>query len=190
MGLGGGGSGGDSGCPDIACSVSCPGATWPEADGCPSCACATDLEMTVTGYDRPVEHVDATVQASEFIGGIDRWVFDFLWQYDDPNVSDEAEDVVTTVRIMRIAPEFEPALPNVTYFTPEDDGNPLEIIQSQYTLYGIAIQTAELSPVGGFFSIRRVNDLFEGHVSLDFVVNGGGFPQTVHVATPFSAPVP
>ena len=189
-GAGGDGTGGNTGCPDINCSWSCPDATWPETDGCPSCACAAELEMRVTGDERPLEHVNATVEASEFLGGIDRWVFDFLWQYDDPNVADEAEDVITTVRIMRVAPAFEPTATNVTYFTPEDDGNPLEVLESQYTLYGFAIQTAELVPVDGFLSIRRVSDVFEGHVSLDFVVNGGGSPETVHVASPFSVPVP
>ena len=185
-----GGQGGGPDCPDISCTTACPGDPWIDLDGCPTCACAADLEMTVTNFDKPVQLVSASVQASHFIGGIDRWVFDFLWQYDDPNASDDAEDVVTSVRIMQVGPQFEPTEANVTYFTPEDDGNPLEIVNSQYTLHGFATLTADLIPVDGFFSIRRVGGNFEGHVSLDFTVSGGGSPQTVHVATPFSAPVP
>ncbi len=190
MASGGGGAGGGPNCPDINCSVSCPGDTWLDIDSCPSCACAADLEMVVSGNPHVLQHVSASVQASEFIGGIDRWVFDFLWQFDDPNASDDAEDVTATVRIMKLGPQFEPDETNVTYFTPEDDGNPLEVLQGQYTLYGFAVITADLAPVDGFFSVRRVNDVFEGHVYLDFDVIGGGFPQTVHVATPFSVAVP
>src|SRR5690606_17199894 len=86
-----GGSGGVGGldCPDIACTTACPGAIWPELDGCPLCACAADLELVVDGVPRPVQHLGLSVVASESIGGIDRWIFDFTWHYDDPLASDD-----------------------------------------------------------------------------------------------------
>ena len=33
-------------------------------------------------------------------------------------------------------------------------------------------------------------ETIHGYASLDFTVNGGGSPQTVHVAAPFTTPVP
>ncbi len=181
---------GGSGCPDITCGgTPCPGALWPEVDGCPSCACSAPLEMIVGGQARPTQYVQLGVTASAFIGGIDRWVFDFVWGYDDPGAADEAEDVAITVRLMRTDPMFEPALANRTYFHPADSSNPLEVLPGTYTLYGFGISTSQLTPVYGFFSIRRVGDTFEGFVSLDNTTEGGG-PGTVHVAGPFSAPVP
>jgi hypothetical protein len=142
----------------------------------------------VNGFPRAVQHLTMSVVASEFIGGIDRWVFDFTWQYDDPMTSDDAEVVQATVRIMRLGPEHEPDEENVTYFSPADDGNPLELLQGEYTLYGIGTIMSTLEPAGGFFSIRRLGSNFEGHVSLDFTTSTT--PSTLHAAGPFTVAVP
>lgn len=186
---GAGGAGGMGNCADISCVEPCPGATWPEVDNCPSCACASQLEMVMDSVARPTQHVSLMVNATELIGGIDRWVFDFLWQYDDPMASDDAEDVAISVRLMRLSPAVEPALANATYRYPDDSGNPLEVMQGTYTLYGFGVFSQGIDPVSGFFSIRRVGNMFQGHVYLN--TNGLGMgPNSVHVAGPFQAQVP
>jgi len=146
--------------------------------------------MVISGTTRPVQNVTFQVTATEFIGGIDRWVFDFLFQYQDPMVDDNDEDVTAHVSIMRIDPMFEPDEDRVTYYYPDDNGNPLELLQGEYTLYGVAVLMEPLYPASGYFSIRRVGNTFEGHVSLDYMPVGNGIVTSVHVASPFTVGVP
>ena len=150
---------------------------------------ASGIEMVIGGYAPPVEHVTLSVMPSEYIGGINRWVFDFRWLYDDPMLDDETQWVDFTVRIMRTDPMFEPSETEATYLYPEDDGNPLEMLPGAHVLFGVIMKTTTVIPTAGVFSIRRIGNQFDGYVSID------GMGQdttryTVHVAGPFVAPVP
>ncbi len=182
-------TGAGGGCPDLSCTDLCPNGTWVGLDGCDTCACAPPpLSLSVDGFTKPVAFVSLDVVASELIGGIDRWVFDFTWTYDDPMTSDDAEVVEATVRIMRTDPMFEPSEASVTWFSPEDDGNPIESLGGMYTLYGFAIINDTLTPLNGFLSIRVNGADFEGGVLLD--LQGAGQAGLVHATGPFKVAMP
>ena len=143
--------------------------------------------MEIGAVAKPVAMVDFSVMASEFIGGIDRWVFDFKWEF--VLGLDAGETVDATVRLMRVDPLDEPDETNDTYFVA--DAEPLETMPSSYGTVTIAgLQTTELSIESGFLSIRRVGDTFQGHIYLDLVPSIATTPATVHVSAPFEVPVP
>jgi hypothetical protein len=182
-----GGTGG--GCPDIDCATPCAYGYWDGLDGCQTCACAPPpLELTVNGATKDPTHLTLDTTASELIGGIDRWVFDFTWNYDDPLASDDQEIVQVSVRIMRTGPEYEPSETNATWFYPESSGAPLEIPPGDYTLYGFGVLMDTLTPVSGYLSIRRVDDVFEGGVVLK--LEGQGVAAEVQALGKFSVAVP
>lgn len=183
-----GAGGGD--CPDITCTETCPDGYWDDLEGCQTCACAppAGVELSIQGVPRDPQYLTVDVAASELIGGIDRWVFDFTWTSDNPGASDDAEVVNATVRLMKIGPQYEPSETNATWYSPEDDGMPLEVLPGEYTLYGFGVFMDTLTPVSGYLSIRRVGDTFEGGVSLE--MQGAGTAGMVHAAAPFSVPTP
>lgn len=183
-----GAGGGD--CPDISCTEACDDGYWDDLEGCQTCACAPPpgLELSVQGVAKNPQHLSFDVAASELIGGIDRWVFDFTWTYDDPQTSDDEEIVSATVRLMKLGPQYEPSESNVTWYSPGDDGMPLEMLGGDYTLYGFAVLTDTLAPAGGYISIRRVGAFFEGGVVLE--MQGSGVAGMVHAAAPFTVAVP
>jgi len=185
----GGAAGGDD-CPDISCATPCPDDTWPELDGCPSCACAADLELQADTIWCEPWYTTLETTPSLFIGGIDRYVFDFYWVYDKPAWDDEEQFVWVTVQLMKLGLQFEPTEKNVTYFYPADSGNPLEVLQGDYHTWGVIGINEKLDPVSGFLSIRRVGDNFEGFVYLHMAVVGGAWPHTVYASGPFNVPVP
>ncbi len=139
------------------------------------------------GIQKNPAHLDMTTVGSKFIGGIDRWVFDFTWDYDDPMASDDQEVVTATVRVQDL-PMYEITETNVSWFSPGDDGMPLELMGGTYTLYGFGVINDTLIPLAGFLSIRRVGDTFEGGVFL--FMEGAGPAGAVDAGGPFSIPVP
>jgi hypothetical protein len=145
--------------------------------------------MEVRGASRPAALVSVDVEVTEFIGGIDRWIFDFTWHYDDPQVSDDAEDIAVSVALLRIDPAYEPAELNASWCQPEDAGMPLEARDATYTLFGFGVITSDLTLDDGFLSIRHNGDQFEGHAYFDLSVIGSP-TETMHVAAPFSVAVP
>jgi hypothetical protein len=186
---GGGGHGG-SGCYDYRCANACPEGYWAELDGCPKCACAPPaLAFIVNGTPRNPEIVTLQTTASQYIGGIDRWVFDFAWTYDDPQAADDAEELITTVRLMRLGPTYEPGPDAATWYYPQDSDMPFETLGGTYTLYGFGVISEDEIVESGFISIRRVNDTFEGGVWLELEPIDGMGPS-VEVHGPFSVSVP
>jgi hypothetical protein len=182
-------SGTGGGCPDIDCGNVCPDGYWDDLEGCQTCACAPpEVELSINGFTKPAADVTFDVMADHFIGGIDRWVFNFTWTYDDPLASDDAEVVEATVRIMQVGPQYEPSETNATWYSPQDDGMPLEVLPGDYTLFGFAVLHDTLAPVSGILSIRRVGTTFEGGVWLE--MQGAGTAGMVHAAGPFDVPVP
>lgn len=146
--------------------------------------------MEIRGATRSPQLVNVNVEVTDFIGGINRWIFDFTWTFDDPMVSDDAEDVAVGIAIMRTDPDHEPDASNASWCHPEDAGMPLESRGASHTLYGFGVITSDLTLDDGFLSIRRNGSDFEGHAYFDLSVVGGGSTDTVHVAAPFSVPVP
>ncbi len=180
---------GGSDCPDIVCTLTCGHGYWDDLEGCQTCACAPPpVELATNGMMHDSQDVTFQTMADHFIGGIDRWVFNFQWSYDDPQASDDEIVVEATVRIMQLDPMYEPSETNVTWFEPEHAGMPLEVMQGEYTLYGFGIVMDTLTPVSGYLSIRRVGDVFEGGVSLE--MQGAGAAGAVHASGPFAVPVP
>jgi hypothetical protein len=57
--------------------------------------------FSVDGSARPSEHVHLSASATQFIGGIDRWVLSFTWLHDDPATDDEEEQRSRTSRAGR-----------------------------------------------------------------------------------------
>ena len=157
-------------------------------DGCPTCTCAPpEKQLWVQGIQRDPAHLTITTVATKYIGGIDRWVFDFTWHYDDPLASDDEEFVTAQVRVQDL-PMYEITEANVSWFSPSDDGTPLELMEGTYTLYGFGVVTYTLTPAAGFLSIRRDGNTFEGGVFL--FMNGAGPAGAVDAGGPFSVAVP
>ncbi|MBL9021193.1 MAG: hypothetical protein JNL21_03290 [Myxococcales bacterium] len=182
-------SGTGGGCPVINCEDPCPDGLWQDAEGCDTCACAPpEVELSINGFAKPAANVTFDVMADHFIGGIDRWVFNFTWTYDDPLASDDTEVVEATVRIMQVGPQYEPSETNATWYSPQDNGMPLEVLPGDYTLFGFAVLHDTLTPVSGILSIRKVGMTFEGGVWLE--MQGAGTAGMVHAAGPFDVPVP
>ncbi len=182
---------GGADCPDVTCQVTCDYGYWDDLEGCQTCACAPPpIELSTQGVPHDSQYVAMQTVADEFIGGINRWVFDFTWTYDNPGASDDAVVVEATVRLMRDGdPSYEPTETNATWFwPPTQQETPLEPMDGAYTLYGFGIINDTLVPVSGWLSIRRVNDVFEGGVVLE--MQGNGAAGAVHAAGPFSVPVP
>ncbi len=186
-----GGAGGID-CPDIGCRKVCPAGQWIDETGCPTCACASELEMTVRGNVRPVQHLTFSGEVTDFIGGLDRWIFDFTWNYDDPSANDEAEDVVMQVAIQRFDPNSGPTEAHATWCHPDGSDRVYEDRGSTYTLHGIGVITDNLTIADGFLSARdNGQQQFEGYAYFDLTVNGGNpTTDTVHVAAPFTVPIP
>lgn len=181
---------GGADCPDIVCTVTCEFGFWDDLEGCDTCACAPPpIELRTNGFMHDTQHVAMTTEADMFIGGIDRWVFDFQWVYDDPQASDDQIVVTATVRLQTgVNPDWEPDEQNATWFSPENESNPIEMMGGDYTLYGFGVIMDTLTPVSGWLSIRRIGDTFEGGVFLD--MQGNGSAGEVHASGPFSVPVP
>jgi hypothetical protein len=148
----------------------------------PSC-----VRLFVDGAELPRQHVSLRVVASQFIGAIDRWIFDFTWRHDDPRIGDDEVEVQATIALVRLG--FEPNAQNATFFYPDAQGNPLELRGGVLTQYGGLLATFNLAATTGDFSIRREADRFIGSVHMDFAVQGGP-PSTVTVSGPFDVPVP
>ena len=151
------------------------------------CEDSSCVRLLVDGTELPNQHVSLTVATSQFIGAIDRWIFDFTWRYDDPLIADEEIEVQMTIGLMRLG--FEPNAQSVTFFYPDAQGNPLELRSGALTQYGVVLVTLDLAATTGDFSIRREADRFIGGVHMDFAVEGGP-PSTVTVSGPFDVPVP
>ena len=182
-------SGAGGGCPVIDCESPCPDGYWDDLEGCQTCACAPPaVALSVDGFAKPAANTTLDVVADHFIGGIDRWVFNFTWTYDDPQAADDEEVVEATVRIMQIGPQYEPSETNATWYSPENDGMPLEVLPGDYTLYGFAVIEDTLTPVSGLLSVRKVGATFEGGVWLD--MQGAGTAGMVHATGPFAVAVP
>jgi hypothetical protein len=181
---GGGGSSGVGGgpCPDLGCAHSCPNDNyWLEDDGCPSCACAADLEMPAAPEPQHI-YPSASLTVLD-----DRYVFELEWLYDVPMWVDEEAHFITAVHLLRDDPSFEPTEAKVTFFHPEDDGNPLAMQEGTFTLWGFWYSVTTVEPLEGFLSIRRVDDSFEGYVR--FHRTDG--PQSQFTAAgPFQVAVP
>lgn len=181
---------GGADCPDVTCEVTCDYGYWDDLEGCQTCACAPPpIELSTNGFMHDPQHVTLMTTADEYIGGVNRWVFNFTWSYDDPGASDDAIVVEATVRLMRDGdPSYEPTETNMTWASPSGGPSPLELMGGEYTLYGFGIVNDSLAPVSGWLSIRRVDDVFEGGVVLE--MEGDGAAGDVHAAGPFSVPVP
>lgn len=181
---------GGADCPDVTCQIVCDYGYWDDLEGCQTCACAPPpVELSTNGLMHDPQHITMTTTAEEFIGGINRWVFNFTWSFDNPGGADDQIVVESTVRLMRDGdPSYEPTEINRTWASPSGTATPLELMGGEYTLYGFGIINDTLVPVSGWLSIRRVNDVFEGGVVLE--MEGEGAAGDVHAAGPFSVPVP
>jgi hypothetical protein len=152
-------------------------------DGGGGGAVVSGIELVVDGAARPPEHLTLDVTASQYIGGINRWVFECVWRYDEPASDDEEETVGSTVRLMQLGPETEITAEDRTWAFPEDGGSALEITESTFTRAGA--EPVDLAPAEGDLTLRREGDAFIGFVRL---VLAGDPP--VEARGPFSVPVP
>lgn len=173
-------------CDDLQCARECPFGYWDDLDGCPTCACAPPPTLFFTGRSEH-DHVTLDTTPSIYIGGIDRWVFDFRWLYDDPMIADEAEQVDMTVRWMQ-GVGMDPTEQNATFWM--DDPGPVEAWSALWTLFGFGLQTADLVVESGYFSLRRVDGRFEGGLYMELRSDGQQFPGIVRVGGAFDVPVP
>ncbi|MBI4950446.1 MAG: hypothetical protein HY908_00285, partial [Myxococcales bacterium] len=158
------------------------------AGGCGDPYECPPLRFANSGLDHPLVHVTMQVAASRYIGGIDRYVFDFTWLYDDPGAADEAEDVVGQMRLMLLDPSIEPDAALDVYQYPAD-APPLEPTTWLHTLHGFALIETPLAPTSGFFSIRRVGNDFVGGISLKLEPTSPPGPN-IDVSGSYQVPVP
>ena len=165
----------DETCPPVNCAQECPFGTW-EGDWCPMCACAPPPVYAHTHEDVPVEHLRLDVEYGYFIGGIDRWTFEFMWRFDHPDWDDEEFTVRAPVRLQYL--DFLPGEEPTTFWL--DDPGPVEAWSAEY---GSAWLDSELTVLGGFFTIRRVGEDFIGGVYLD--LEGQDQDPSLQVGGPF-----
>lgn len=175
-------------CPDIDCTNDCPDGFWPELDTCPSCVCQAALSFVRAESPHDPQHVTVAATASPFIGGIDRWTLGLTWTFDIPQGADDKEVLTTTVRLPVMDLMTEPGATNEMRVYEAAGQDALEIMDGHWTLFGFGIIEDDLTPTGGFVSIRRNGMIFEGFASLDFESSDG--PAKYHVGGPFTAQIP
>jgi hypothetical protein len=141
----------------------------------------------VGGQSFPVTKQDMTTQASMFIGGINRWIFDFDWSYDGG--PDNGHEIQAQLKVMDL-PQYPILDTDQTWLLPDDLGMPLEEGPAAYTLYGFGVIKGDLMETSGFLCIRKNGPNFEGSVSLDFTPVGMFPGPPVHAAGPFSVAMP
>jgi hypothetical protein len=172
------------------CAVECPDGYWPETDGSLSCACAANIGFEIQGNPVEPSFVAMSTETSLFIGGINRFDFNFTWSYDDPNMADEEMQLMCTVGYLINDADPYPPESNTTFFLPENaDDRHLNVTCTYDTPGGLEGSSVGrlMLPDEGFFSIRTVGTQFEGHVWL-VVSSTDGF--TLQVSGPFNGPAP
>jgi len=151
-------------CADLDCEGVCPGGTWLDAQGCPTCSCAPPpLGMTVGGEERPVEAVTLTVTGSVYVGGINRTMLDLEWRYDDVDTEDEEDGIDVSV-VLLSPPVALPLVERTFWIAPLSGG--LELPTATHVVWFSDEQTP-LEVTGGFLSIRpRADGDLEGGILL------------------------
>lgn len=151
-------------CADLDCEGVCPGGTWLDAQGCPTCHCAPPpLGMTVGGGARPVESVTLTVSGSVYIGGYNRTMLDLMWRYDDVDTEDE-EDGIEVSLVLESPPVLVPLVENTYWFEPPSAGLVLPTVTYVAWFPG---EQVSFVVTGGFLSVRlRADGELEGGILL------------------------
>jgi hypothetical protein len=175
-------------CPDLPSCASCAYGFWDDPVGCPTCACAPPpLQLIVSGVSRPLEHLSLETDAWVYIGGIDRYVFDFTFRYDDPASDDEEEELLVGTRL-QIVFERPVTEESVTYFYLGD--SPLEGASGTFTAFGAAAVDVQVVVVSGFISVRQEGDRFVGGVHFELEPATGTVPNSIVASGPFDVPAP
>jgi hypothetical protein len=145
--------------------------------------------FVVNGWVHPRQHVTLTVDATQFIGAVDRWILTFTWNYDDPASDDEEQRLIADVRIMILGPDPIGPDPVTFSFSEGVFGSPLEFSTGTYFSWGMAQEETLVSGVSGYITISRQGGQFVGGVHLELAP-----PEGVGVSVigegPFAVPVP
>lgn len=160
------------------------------ADGPPAADAGPPAVLFVaSGWVLPEEHVTLAVEASQFIGGIDRWIFSLTWSYDDPASDDEESRLTVRLPLMLLSADpigTEPATYSITDGVPE---SPLEHVSGTYFSWGMSQEETPVTGLSGHITVWRDGGRFVGSVHLELVPAVG---NSVHLlaAGPFDVPVP
>lgn len=122
--------------------------------------------LSVAGQDHSEDGVAFETELSEFIGGIDRWVFDFEWSHA-PAPSAPPTVLRVIVRLLR-TPAYEITEDERSYEFPAEGSTPLEIFSAELAGPDIEGGRIQLQPVRGHFIVRRSGSQFIGDVELLF----------------------
>jgi hypothetical protein len=190
---GNGTTGGNGACPAIKCAAACPEGTWVELDGCSSCACSPPKTALSDGtFVCPSASLSLAAASRMFIGGIDRWLFDFTW-ICSAGVSSLGQPLRATLEVGIIqSPPTTIDASNETYFYPNTSSStsPYELPQARAYVAGSGIPEIEiqLTATSSFISIRRQGDRLVG--GIQYVGKDSANNSTITLAGAFDVAVP